>query len=391
MLGDLAMRSIFVLLIFLNLNKSFALDIDEKLTLRFLKVSLSKKTVLVNRGAEDGLAMGDHAKFFVTTGVIARGVVEKVSPSRSVWSLYRVVDPAEISDGKVLNLKISSPVKITEDPTKSMKDEQSSAGSEKMNLNDASIESESNAPVNSADQKELEGLGIEDKPAVPKKENSTKTSKSRETNEVSSTNDQVILESANLSNLWEVWGTFYINSLSGTVSSTDSATTGSTAVANSTVDFSVGLERYFYHTESFLKNVSLKIFLHKKSIESGQDIKVMTNYLEYGGGLNYHFLNSPGKTNRLIAFGSLDFGIGSATETDTVITNGVSTQSADISGTNKFYSFGVGAKYILNNGFGAKVILDYFNSSESFNFPGSIVVQRSLSGPRVQLGLSYRF
>jgi len=28
-----------------------------------LKVSNSKKTVLINRGAEDGLVVGDHAKF----------------------------------------------------------------------------------------------------------------------------------------------------------------------------------------------------------------------------------------------------------------------------------------------------------------------------------------
>ena len=104
--------------------------------MRFLKVSNSKKTILINRGAEDGLAIGDHAKFFITTGVIARGVVEKVSPSRSIWSLYRVVDPAEITDGKVLNLKIASPVKVTTDPSKSMKDEEVPAGTDKMNLSD---------------------------------------------------------------------------------------------------------------------------------------------------------------------------------------------------------------------------------------------------------------
>ena len=128
------MRVLIVLLTLMNFSKTFALEIDEKLTIRFLKVSNSKKTILVNRGSEDGLVVGDHAKFFVTSGVVARGVVEKVSPSRSVWSLYRVVDPAEITDDKVLNLKIASAVKITEDPTKSMKDEPIPGGEEKMDV-----------------------------------------------------------------------------------------------------------------------------------------------------------------------------------------------------------------------------------------------------------------
>ncbi len=97
-----------------------ALDIDEKLTLRLLNVSGTQRTVLVNRGAEDGLVVGDHAKFFITAGVIARGVVEKVSPTRSVWSLYRIVDSNEIVKDKVLNIKISTPAKITDDPTKSL-------------------------------------------------------------------------------------------------------------------------------------------------------------------------------------------------------------------------------------------------------------------------------
>ena len=112
------MKAFLVLFIFIFSHMIFALEIDEKLSIRFLKVSNSKKTILINRGSEDGLAIGDHAKFFITTGVIARGVVEKVSPSRSIWSLYRVVDSVEITDGKVLNLKIASPVKITDDSTK---------------------------------------------------------------------------------------------------------------------------------------------------------------------------------------------------------------------------------------------------------------------------------
>jgi len=96
-----------------------ALEIDEKLTVRLLRLSASKKTVLLNRGLEDGLVVGDHAKFYLTTGVVARGVVQKVSPTRSIWSVYRIVDGDVIRTDQVLNIKISPPVKLTDDPSQS--------------------------------------------------------------------------------------------------------------------------------------------------------------------------------------------------------------------------------------------------------------------------------
>lgn len=39
----------------LNIPNVHALEIDEKLTLRFLKVSSTQKTVLINRGREKGI------------------------------------------------------------------------------------------------------------------------------------------------------------------------------------------------------------------------------------------------------------------------------------------------------------------------------------------------
>ena len=139
-----------------------ALEIDEKLTLRFLKVSTSKKTVLINRGAEDGLVVGDHAKFYITSGIIARGVVEKVSPSRSIWSLYRVIEPNDIAEGKVLNLKIASPVKITTDSSKSIKEEAipgSDKPSEAESVKSKNTAKENSKTIDAQDMKELEELG----------------------------------------------------------------------------------------------------------------------------------------------------------------------------------------------------------------------------------------
>ncbi len=99
---------------------SHALEVDEKLTIRLLKTSESKKTTMINRGTEDGLVEGDHAKFIVTAGIVARAVCIKVSPTRSVWSIYRLVNADFIANDSVMTLKITPAVKITKDETQAI-------------------------------------------------------------------------------------------------------------------------------------------------------------------------------------------------------------------------------------------------------------------------------
>ncbi len=115
-----------IALLFLSLllwsTSSFPLAMDQKLSVRVISFSNSKKTILVNRGLKDGLVVGDHAEFFITTVVVARGVVVKASPSRSIWSIYRLVNPQEIENDKVVNLKILIPVKLTEAPAKDLEE-----------------------------------------------------------------------------------------------------------------------------------------------------------------------------------------------------------------------------------------------------------------------------
>ena len=154
--------------------------------------------------------MGDHAKFFVTSGVIARGVVEKVSPSRSVWSLYRIVDPAEIIDGKVLNLKIASPVKITEDPSKSVAEESSAAGSEKMGMNDGAAETGATSSPNEAEEKEFEEMGIEEKAVPAKKEMKTKGNKAKESKVESTMEEPPVRSGLVTSKNWEIWEILFL-------------------------------------------------------------------------------------------------------------------------------------------------------------------------------------
>ncbi|AUN98165.1 hypothetical protein DOM21_10415 [Bacteriovorax stolpii] len=380
-----------------NVTNVSALEIDEKLTLRFLKVSSSKKTVLVNRGGEDGLVVGDHAKFFITAGVVARGVAEKVSPSRSVWSLYRIVDPNEITQDKVLNLKIATPVKITDDPSKSLKEEPIPGGTETMNVEDNSADGAASEEivVSDADKDELKGLGLEEDMSVgtTKSVPSKTASSSKKTSSAPVIEESAPVYSSNTSKTWEAWGTLYVNSLSGTVES-DTTTSSSTAASGSTIDFSAGIEKYFLTSSSFFKEFSLSLFAHKRTIETGDDVKSTSDWFEYGVGANYHFYNSAASVNKLIGYGALTAGKGSASVKSVSTTGGVATENTT-DGTNTFFSVGVGAKYILNNGFGVRAILDYYHSSEEFEFDdgagGTFVSTRTLAGPRVQFGLSYRF
>ena len=380
-----------------NVTNVSALEIDEKLTLRFLKVSSSKKTVLVNRGGEDGLVVGDHAKFFITAGVVARGVAEKVSPSRSVWSLYRIVDPNEITQDKVLNLKIATPVKITDDPSKSLKEEPIPGGTETMNVEDNSADGAASEEivVSDADKDELKGLGLEEDMSVgtTKSVPSKTASSSKKTSSAPVIEESAPVYSSNTSKTWEAWGTLYVNSLSGTVES-DTTTSSSTAASGSTIDFSAGIEKYFLTSSSFFKEFSLSLFAHKRTIETGDDVKSTSDWFEYGVGANYHCYNSAASVNKLIGYGALTAGKGSASVKSVSTTGGVATENTT-DGTNTFFSVGVGAKYILNNGFGVRAILDYYHSSEEFEFDdgagGTFVSTRTLAGPRVQFGLSYRF
>ncbi len=106
---------IFVLFLMLLPVLSHALEVDEKLTVRIVKATDTRKTIMVNRGTEDGLIEGDHARFIVTAGIVARAVCVKVSPTRSVWSVYRLVNADFVVNDAVMTLKITPPVKITKD------------------------------------------------------------------------------------------------------------------------------------------------------------------------------------------------------------------------------------------------------------------------------------
>jgi hypothetical protein len=391
------MKSFLIATIVFSATITHALEMDEKLTLRFLKVSNSKKTILINRGAEDGLAVGDHAKFFITSGVIARGVVEKLSPSRSIWSLYRVVDPAEITDGKVLNLKIASPVKITEDPSKSLKEEPIPGGTEKMEMNETAVShKEVDATVvDEADKKELEGLGIEEEKPISKS-NGAKTKSSDQTSKKIQETSAVEPRSSErvfINRDWEIWSALNLSMLTGTT--TDPAATAGTAndATNSRVDFTAGFEKYFSDSHSeFWKKISISAFgtiqLNKSAAGA---TTTTTQHLNIGLGGSYHFLNPADSIGKFISFGNISFGVGnntSTTETESATT--------DLKGAENFFSVGVGSKYYLASGVGFRGIVDFYHQSSGLDYPASGAVESrtvttDLNGFRFQLGMSYRF
>ncbi len=355
-------------------NFSLALNVDEKLTIRFLRLSSTKKTVLVNRGLEDGLAVGDHAKFFVTTGVIARGLVVKVSPSRSIWSLYRVVTPEALITDRMANIKISSPVKLTNDPSKSVYGDDISlqipdtiplaAGAD--DLNEEDILSE---------EPEQEDLAF-----IQEDVSTEKSSKSSESSKKS-------LEIFTLAN-YNLLG-----------SSSDLIKNNSTEEADSYINFSLGLEKYF-NSNGLLNDISLtgivrmgtqEIKLFSGSTSQGES---STSSLEYGMGLNYHFFRSPRNLNNIIGFVAFNGGMGTVIDSFTASTTSSTTsrETAENNGTLTFFSLGTGIKYFLSQTLGFRIVVDYYTRSEQYNFENTDNnYTRKTSGPRVSSGFSYHF
>lgn len=355
-------------------SKAWAyLEVDETLTVRVLRLSDSKKTALVNRGLEDGLVVDMHAKFYLTTGVIARGMVVKASPSRSIWSLYRIIEEGQLVEDRVMNIKVSTPMMLTEDPAAKpirlvdpvaasrQRSRTSSPSSNVEIVSDGSLDG-----LSDDEQAELASMSASERPASwSPREGSSLVSRD-----------------------WELWSLLQLNMLSGTFEEGD--TTGT--VSQSNVDFSLGLEKYFPSSNSLLNTLSVSLLLHLRSSESGDAVAVKSSWVEYGVAANYHFYGDHLKSDNLIGLVSLGLGVGSVTSgTATQETGDIEAAETSLSGSSSFFSLGVGGKYYLANGFGMRAMVDFYRTSESYTFEDENTLSRSLSGPRMQFGLSYRW
>ena len=339
------MRVFFLGILFCH--AATALDVDEKLTIRILDVSDTKKTILLNRGLEDGLVLGNHAKFYLTTGVFARGVLVKASPGRSIWMIYRMIDSKHMEKDQVAKIKIATAVKLTKDPTRSINP-------------DETVNAISDAIPLAEDANDLGKLLMK-----KNKEN------------LSSASDKGMLMER-----WELWGQLNFNGLSYSSSTDENNARGDSSI----FDFSFGGEMYLNQSSNFFKNISLLALVHYHQMETGDVAGNSTslNGMEFGLGLNYYFLENSMAYGDMIPFGTMAIGMGSTEEISEGTPDGES-----ISGSNSFFIIGAGLKYHLANGFGGRVVLDYYSRSEVYSFDDGDWT-KNVSGLRVMLGLSYR-
>ncbi len=353
------MKTIVLLFSLSVFSFSYALDIDEKLTLRILDVSSTGKTILINRGVEDGLAVGDHAKFFITSGVIARGQVIKVSPTRSIWSVYRLVESEEITKDRVLTLKISSPVKVTPDPSKTVTaQDEPSVGIE------VAAEAD-DLPKDLSDSEKDDLAGLMDDQSNKK---STKTAAKSG-------------EGVDQSKLWQAFAYGSYSSFSSTMTEGSNQSTFSSTVMAA----GAGIERYFSDNNSFFHNFSLYALVEKSLSNSvDQETLESSTFMQFGGGVSYHIVNDPLSYGKVIPYFTINGGIGTASTTYS---------ATEANGSTNFVNAGGGFKYNMASGLGMRVAATYSLRNETYSFEGGAVEQVTFahSGFALNLAASYRF
>lgn len=370
----------WILIVLLTISNSIALEIDQKLTFRVLKLSKTKKTVLMNRGLEDGLVVGDHAKFFLTYGVIARAVVVKASPSRSVWSVYRIVNGKDLNVDKVVRLKIATPLKLTEDPSKMIAGE------------DGVLGNDLGEPVNVArgDTKlTMREMPVENEPAMADSGEMDALREEPYNNSGEIRSGSGVSYPASYSNrTLEIFSMIHVSSFTYEVDADDE--TGNSSGSAKFVDFSLGFEKYFSSMKSFFGRLSIGGVIERmqatSSDLSGNEVEDLS--FTYGLFANYHFFDHPLANNRLIGLVGLSFGLGS-TEFTSVENNDEEeeTRQAD----SNYFTVGVGLKYFTAWGLGFRLLGEYYSRGEEYPTTDGGNFTRVVTGPRLRAGLSYRW
>ena len=326
---------------------AFSLEVDEVLTGRIMEVSATKKTILLNRGIEDGLVVGDHIKLFLTSGVIARAIAVKASPRRSIWSIYRLVSPDKVVMDKVINIKATAPINISDDPSRTIYPPQSHPN------------------INALDSV---GLSDEEKEEL----NSLKVSPH-------SHNDGIPQNRT-----FESWGMIHLNSFSGTTQSNRQSTT-------SGLNISLGVEKYFNPVKKNpLENISVSLFYHHAKNQTASLNGNSTGSLahEFGGGISWHFLNPALSYQRPIGFIQGTYGIGTVED----FVQAYGEEKNIIEGNDTFFSLGLGIKYYAWKGWGLRILGDYYHRDEHYNISNSNQSEhKRLQGIRFMIGLAWRF
>jgi hypothetical protein len=367
------MRILLSLILFiLSTLIAHALEVDEKLTMRVLKLSETRKTMLVNRGTEDGLADGDHAKFYVSSGVVARGVIVKISPSRSVWSIYRLVNADQVVTDSVMSLKITPPVKLTMDESKMI------------------VQEDTPVELNNADPQKL-GIpmaeGAEDLPegmTLESRENALRA-------------EIAALQNAQPKNIrgrnLELWAGLSMQSL-GVQTSDDSPTVNTFPGNDSRVQLSANLEYYYKNEKEWWSRFSPYGFvnIHNRMNSAFQGSKQTESITEFGGGINYHPWAMPSTINEFIGFMGFGFGLGQISSIYEPGAENPGGPTDEATGSSISYSIGGGFKFYTATGWGARVIFDYYTRGDTLTESlGNTTWTRTASGPRLLVGMGYRW
>lgn len=380
-----------------------ALDINEKLTLRILRLSLTKKTVLINRGVEDGLAVGDHAKFYLTSGMIARGVVEKVSPSRSVWSIYRLIEPDQLIENKVINLKIATPVKVTIDESKMIAVEPIARVGRDIPLvrdtgvidyNPNQIPLSTRSIVRDADMNATQEMAELAALRGNKKErvigDTNREIIRYQEDELTRSDLEIVDPRYRRRSLrtYEVFGTGQFSNLSTEV--VNDVNTVNTNGESGGYDFTIGIESFWPKDGAWYDRVSVGGLLHFGSADtiSVSGTQGENTLVAYGLLGRYYFYNHPLDIDQIIGYGGFSFGAGSVDDRDD------SSASGNFSGDATFYSVGGGIKYFWGR-FGFTSSLDYYARNEDYTITDSTnlttTTNKYVRGIRALIGLMWKF
>lgn len=363
--------SFFFVILLLTPLKIYSLEIDEKLTIRMLNVSDSRRTILVNRGLEDGVVVDDHAVFFLTPGVLARGVAVRVAPTRSVWSLYRLVDPEGVYEGRVANLKKTRPVRLTEDKTR------------ELDLFDRGgiIDPPTGIRLAPGARDLPEGFELTEIEKREREEFYEMMSDGR----VSSSYSRGIHRKT-----WELWSLISFNSMN-TTSALDEGDEVSGTSTN--MDLSAGIEKYRIFGDQALTPLSVTLFVHRSNqkAKTVQGSEISQDALGVGVGAHYHLFNDPLSFGALIGYLGISGGLGQSKDQFSLQTGTSSADEEPLDGSFNFFSLGLGMKYYLPSGFGFRGLIDYYRRGEKYVFDDDSEYTKVMSGPRIQAGLSWRW
>ncbi len=344
---------------------AFSLEVDEKLTVRILKSSDSRKTLMINRGTEDGLVEGDHARFLVTAGIVARAVCIKVAPTRSVWSVYRLVNADFIVNDSVMTIKITPPVKITKDESQALVQEDTPT---KLPSDPAAV----GIPLAEGAMDLNQASGVEENISD---------------GDLRGLEDVTIVE-RNI----EVFSFLNVSGLSAVTK----ADVGDEKFSNSQSSHHIGLggelysrrEREWYSRFSLLASVNFM----RTNAQSYNGYSATNDITEFTFGTNWHPGKMPSATYQFIPFVNLSINIGSVRSSVSSGLTRPTDEDQSANGATSGFAVGFGYKFYTKEGFGARAIVDYYARNEKFDRDeAGNTFDRTVAGPRFLMGISYRW